>query len=48
MSGTLYKGTTFCQDSRFRNKEKKLLDSKTYPKEYDTKINREKVTIILN
>jgi len=47
MSGTLYRGTTFTQDCRFRNKEKKLIESKSYPKEYDTKINTEKVTEII-
>jgi hypothetical protein len=43
MSGTLYKGTTFLQDGRFKNKEKKLLEKKNYPKEYDVKIMVEKV-----
>jgi hypothetical protein len=43
MSGTLYKGTTFLQDGRFKNKEKKLLEKKIYPKEYEVKIIIDKV-----
>lgn len=44
MSGTLYKGTTFFQDGRFKNKEKILIEKKSYPKEYEEKINTDKVS----
>jgi hypothetical protein len=46
MSGTLYKGTTFIQDGRFKNKEKKMIENKTYHREYEVKILIDKVTFI--
>jgi hypothetical protein len=48
MSGTLYKGTTFIQDGRFKNKEKRLIEAKNYPKEYEVKIMKERVIYLLN
>ena len=43
--GSYYRGTTHDQDARFRNKDKKILDSMKFPKEFETKININKVEL---
>src|SRR4051794_22278732 len=40
-----YKGTSVYQDGRFKNKEKLLLESKTFPKEFEEKIDISKVEL---
>jgi serine/arginine repetitive matrix protein 1 len=43
--GSYYRGTTHEQDARFKNKDKKLLEALKYPKEFETKINIDKVEL---
>lgn len=43
MSGALFRGTSINQDGRFANKEKKLLRSMKWPKEFETRIDITKV-----
>lgn len=43
--GSFYKGTTIEQDTRFKNKEKLLLDKKNFPKEFEMKLDISKVTL---
>ncbi|KAG2206153.1 hypothetical protein INT47_003802 [Mucor saturninus] len=40
-----FKGTSADQDSRFSNKEKKLLKSMSFPPEYDQKVDMKKVNL---
>ena len=44
--GSFYRGTTHEQDGRFKNKEKKLMENKVFPKEFDENVDISKVWII--
>jgi len=41
--GSFYRGTNLEQDGRFKNKEKLLLDKMSFPKEFDFKVDLDKV-----
>ena len=41
--GSFYRGTTLEQDGRFKNKEKLTLEKFTFPKEFDIKLDLNKV-----
>ena len=41
--GSFYRGTTMEQDGRFKNKEKKLLENITFPKEFEIPIDIKKI-----
>ena len=41
--GNFYRGTSQTQDARFSNKDKKLLNSREWPPEFDLKVNMKKV-----
>ncbi len=43
MTTNFFRGTTHNQDSRFCDKEKKLIKSKSWPAEFDIKIDLKKV-----
>ncbi len=43
--GSYYRGTTHEQDARFQNKDKKILESMKFPKEFDTRVNINKVEL---
>ena len=42
-TGNFYRGTSVSQDARFCNKDKKLLNSRTWPPEFDKKVDIKKV-----
>ena len=43
MSANFFRGTTHAQDSRFSDKEKKLIKEKKWPQEFDLKVDLNKV-----
>lgn len=43
--GSYYKGTSTEQDGRWKNKDKILMDSKKFPKEFDVKVDIAKVEL---
>lgn len=43
--GSFYRGTTHEQDGRFKNKDKKLMENKNFPKEFDEKVDITKVQL---
>jgi serine/arginine repetitive matrix protein 1 len=43
--GTYFRGTTHDQDTRYRNKDKKLLESMKFPPEFVTKVDISKVEL---
>lgn len=43
--GSFYRGTTHEQDGRFKNKEKKLMENKVFPKEFDETVDIKKVEL---
>lgn len=43
--GSFYRGTTHEQDGRFKNKEKKLMENKVFPKEFDEAVDIKKVEL---
>ena len=45
-TGNFYRGTSQTQDARFSNKDKKLLNSREWPPEFDLKVNIKKVPSI--
>lgn len=45
-TGNFYRGTSQTQDVRFSNKDKKLLNSREWPPEFDLKVNMKKVIIL--
>ena len=42
-TGNFYHGTSVTQDGRFCNKDKKLLNSRSWPDEFDKRVNIKKV-----
>lgn len=44
-TGNFYRGTSQTQDARFSNKDKKLLNSREWPPEFDMKVNMKKVKV---
>lgn len=47
-TGNFYRGTSQTQDARFSNKDKKLLNSREWPPEFDLKVNMKKVILFLH
>lgn len=43
MSGGFYRGTSIEQDGRFANKERKLIRSREWPKEFESRVDIRKV-----
>ena len=43
--GSFYRGTTHDQDGRFKNKEKKMMENKVFPKEFDEIVDISKVEV---
>ena len=43
--GSFYRGTTHEQDGRFKNKEKKMMENKVFPKEFDEIVDITKVEV---
>jgi serine/arginine repetitive matrix protein 1 len=43
--GSYFHGTTHDQDSRYKNKDKKILDSMKFPTEFNMKVNLDKVEL---
>jgi serine/arginine repetitive matrix protein 1 len=48
MAGSFYRGTSINQDGRFTNKEKKLIQAKTWPEIFDQRIDLTKVSFFDN
>lgn len=46
MSAGFFRGTTHEQDSRFSDKEKKLIQQKQWPAIFDTPVDLNKVTLL--
>lgn len=44
-TGNFYRGTSQSQDARFSNKDKKLLNSREWPPEFDLRVNMKKVPL---
>ena len=47
-TGNFYRGTSATQDSRFSNKDKKLLKQFIWPPEYSQKVDIKKVNLYYN
>ena len=47
MSGGFYRGASLTQDARFSDKEKKLINSREWPTDFDKRVDLKKVNLIV-